>query len=83
MYKEHRRPRFHSPGIDNMLGDDPVFTAVSIYSLCGTHHISSQRRKRLPCNSFIIIIKVQVSLKELSHFVKHSIFHEEESFLRS
>jgi hypothetical protein len=56
MYKAEHRPRFHSRGIDNTLKDDPVFTALSIYSLFGTYsyHISSQRRKRLPCTSFRI-----------------------------
>ena len=74
MYKAHRRLRFHSPDIDNILGDDPMFMAVTIYSLCGTHQISSQHRQRLPYNSFTII-KVSVSLKELPRFVKYSILY--------
>jgi hypothetical protein len=52
VYNVRHNPIFHNSGVNILLEDDPMFMAVSIYSLCGALHFSSQRSERLPYISF-------------------------------
>jgi len=52
MYKTYCSPCFQGIRIDSLLGDDPVFMAVSVCSVCGAPHIFSHCSKHHPYISF-------------------------------
>jgi len=52
MYKTYCSPYFQSIRIDSLLGDDPIFMAISVCSVYEALHIFSHRSKHHPYISF-------------------------------